>query len=255
MKRIIAIICILIMLFSASCSANGAKDGYMTVRTALGNDNFCYKTAVPAKDMKAIRKVLSSKDWVFDYNEELRINSKYKVYVGDESFYVAPDTDYVFLRVAEGETFEWRKAEKDSKIAKKAVELLAEMEEKYAPEKLPSDWVNRCLYDPGEDGQPKYFAAIEDADAKTLADTLDGLEYKVYPEDIGLELPTQYKLMLNRKQYRVTNDMDELIIIAENGAEYKQIEIATDTEEAKTINGILEKAVDIEPEFWREYSY
>ncbi len=248
-RRILAIISILVMLFTASCSVKDAKDGYMTVRTTFGSDNFCYKTKVPAKDMRALKKVLVSKDWVFDYNEELNITSKYKVYSGNESFYVAPDTDYVFLRVAEGETFEWRKAEKDSKIAKKALELLAQMEEKYAPEKVPSDWVNRCLYNSLEDGQSRYYAAIEDADAKALTDALDGLEYT---EDIGIELATQYKLVLNRKQYRVTNNTDKLIIVVENGADYARAEIASDSDTAKTINEILEKSVDIEPEFWCE---
>lgn len=252
MKRIIAIIGILVMLFTASCSVKDAKDGYMTVRTEFEGGNFCYKTTLPSKDMSKLKKVLLDKDWVFDYNEELEITSKYKVYSGNESFYVAPDTDYVFLRVAEGETFEWRKAEKDSKIAKKALELLAKTEEKYAPEKLPTDWTNYCLYNPIEDGQSRYYAKIDDADVKTLTDALDKVEYTAYPENIGLELFTQYRVTLDGTQYRVTNDMDKLTVITENGGEYRRAEITSDSETAKTINQILEKTIDTEPEFWVE---
>ena len=119
-RKILVLVSIFVILFTASCSFDGGKEGQITVRTTFGKDNFCYDMTVPAKDMRKIKRVLSSKDWVFDYNEELTVTSKYKIYWKDQSFYVAPDTDYVFLRVAEGEAFEWRKADVNSKIAKKS---------------------------------------------------------------------------------------------------------------------------------------
>jgi hypothetical protein len=189
---------------------------------------------------------------VFEYNEELRINSKYKLYSGEQSFYVAPDTEYVFLRIADSDNFEWRKAEKDSKIAKKALELLSDIEYKYCSELKPEGWKNQVLYNPDKEGQPSYFVRIMDKDAQKLADALEG---ESYTQTIAVDIAKQYSIILDGRQYYVTNSIDKVILQRVNSEGTLWTEISKDSDIAKKINGILEKAVDIEPTFWCEDSH
>jgi len=248
-KRIIVFIGIIVMLFTSACGVTDTEDNYMTVRTVLRDGNYCYKTEISSKDMKKINDLLLSDEWVFDYNEELDVTSKYKVYSGKQSFYVAPDTDYTYLRVADGDTFEWRKAEKGSNVAKQTRQLFKELEKEYCPETTPSSWPSYVLYRPEQDGEPRYYAKIADGDIKELENALKSAEYN---EDVGIELAMQYSIVIEGAQYYATSYADKLIVKAVNGDRSVIAQMSQDSDVAKRVNEILQKTTDTDPVFWCE---